>query len=241
MRDPHDEPGAALMAEARSLVADRRWRPAIRVLESARRLREDDLEVDELMIVAATNARNRREVKRSRARLEASSSASSWVALASGHLVSGHFQAADRAARRALEIEPENAAAWHTLAASYAGLGWFGDAESCTEQASEEALDFERWQLGRAVNRWAMTNSHSLSVVLVLVFVFGTSVAPLACALGLTLPFLLRDLRIRTLDAHFSDSADVAWRTEHRLRLVTGLAVLLCTSLWMISLAITGS
>lgn len=240
--DP-DGAGQALVAEARTLVLDRQWKSSLTVLQSARRLRPTDAELDELVVVAAAHAKDDQELDAATYRLTSNhrGSASTWNALAASCLAGHDFDQADRYARQALAIEPNSITAWNTLAASYAGLGWFEESQEClakTAQLStgEPSLSpLERWQVGRSVNRWALTRTYTVFLIPILALVLGL----LSVAFVLTAPLVVRELRVASLDEELKELADEAWATEHRMRILRGVGVLVVVVAWLLLVGFT--
>lgn len=236
--------GQALVDEARTMVLERQWKSALTVLRSARRLRPTDPELDELIVVAAAHAKNTEELDAATHRLTSSNrgEVSTWNALAASSLAEHDYDQADRYARQALTIEPNSITAWNTLAASYAGLGWFEESQEClvkTDQLSdgEPSLSpLERWQVGRAVNRWASTRTYTVFLIPLLALVLGL----LAVAFVLTAPLVVRELRVASLDEDIRELADEAWAGEHRMRLVRGVGVLVVVVAWLLLVGFTG-
>ncbi len=241
--DP-DGAGQALVDEARAMVLDREWKSALTVLRSARRLRPTDAELDELTVVAAAHAKNDEDLDAATYRLTSShrGQASTWNALAASSLANHDFDQADRYARQALTIEPDSITAWNTLAASYAGLGWFEESQECLAKTaqlsgSEPALSpLERWQVGRSVNRWASTRTYTLFLIPLLALVLGL----LAVAFVLTAPLVVRELRVVKLDDELRELADEAWAGEHRMRILRGVGVLVVVVAWLLLVGFTG-
>lgn len=154
--------------------------------------------------------------------------ADTWVAFANVALARGNHVHADAAARAALAKAPDHRGAWAALAAGYAGLGWFDQAQNCLDRLDESTItDLERWRLGRAVNRWAMAGTRWAVIGAASALVVGV----LAVAIGSTVPFLARDLRLRRLRSsggtrRFESLASDAWRFERKLRIGHAAAVL---------------
>lgn len=235
-KGPND-PGAELLIEARAAVGLRQWRTALPILRSLQQIRPNDLEVDELLAVTASHRRQREEAQQSIRRLEASGArASNWNAIASARLATHDFADADVAARQALDLDPESVSGWQALAASYAGLGWFEESEECLDKAEAlaEPLAFERWQLGRAVNKWSLTNTRALIVAIVLLPILWL----LSLAVASSSPLLVREFRLAQLSDRFRHPAVDAWRTEHRLRLMYATGTFAAVALWAASAAL---
>jgi tetratricopeptide (TPR) repeat protein len=167
--------------------------------------------------------------------------ADTWVAFANVALARGNYEHADAAARSALEIDGSHHGAWVALAAGYAGLGWFDEAEACLDQLDRRAVtDRERWRIGRAVNRWAMSKSRWPTIGAVALVVVGV----LAVAIAASVPFVAREFRLRSLRSDrvtgwFETAATDAWRFERRLRfghgaiVVTSVMAFLAAVFWL--------
>lgn len=233
-------PGEALLAEATELVFRRKWAASVKVLEAAKRLRPDDLAVDELLAVAAArDGKKRLRDEAIRTLSNANEEATNWTAIAAAQLADNKYTEADRSARKAIELDANSIGAWNAMAASYAGLGWFDEAADCLERAEQADRELhqqptglnplEHWQLGRAINNWAMTSSHTLVVALVAVFLFRL----LGAAIVITAPLVLREYRVSRLDPALRGIAEDVWRRDHRPRLVRGLAVLAVAGCWL--------
>ncbi len=106
---------------------------------------------------------------------------------------------------------------------------------------NKEPLDgmvsFSEWQVGRAVNSWAMSRTPALVVAVVGFMFFGM----LGLALAASTPFIAREIRVMRLDEQWREMAERAWRTEHSLRIKHALITLLMIALWVASLAITNA
>lgn len=235
------EPGQALLDEARTALRCRRWNEAKRILVSARRLRPDDFEVRDLLLVAAAEDGDRSLVQELSTELGADPErpASSNDALAVAALRRKRFLEADRHARDAVRRDPDSPDAWAHLAAGYAGLGWFGQAHECLyrAEAAGGANPEARWRVGRAINHWGLSDTPALWVGIVTFLLLG----PLAAGIGLTVPFLFRELRVARLDPELAGLAELAWRGEHRLRLLVALAVLASILTWLLQLRLAAA
>lgn len=239
--------GEALLAEATELVFRRKWTASIKVLEAAKRLRPNDLAVDELLAVAAARAGKKRLREEAVQRLSnANADATNWTAIAAARLADRNYTEADGHARKAIEFDSNSIGAWNAMAASYAGLGWFDEATECLERAekADQALHdkpsglnpLEHWQLGQAINTWAMTSSHLLIVAVVSVLLLGL----LGAAIAITAPLLLREYRVSRLDVELREVADEVWRHDHRPRLIRGFGVLAVAGCWLAVVVTTG-
>ncbi len=242
--------GGTLLEEARSLVEARRFADAARVLESLQRLRPDDPEALGLVALAQAHlGRRRKKVRSTLAHLssEYGNRATTWRTVGDVAMARFQFDPAQHAARTAVQMDPKSVANWHSLAAAYAGNGWFEESQACLAEAaaldpvgeyrddSQVALGFGHWQIGRAVNFWALTHSYFAVVALFGFVVFGL----LGLAVALSAPMLLREIRVRAVPEPFRSLAAVAWRREHRLRFLNATVVAAVLVLWLIVLTIT--
>jgi tetratricopeptide (TPR) repeat protein len=245
----HAQPdvGVTVLAEATELFEQRRFADAARVLESLERLRPDDPNVLALIAVAnAHHGRNRTKVRTAVKRLseDFGDSSITWRTVSNVALARFHFDPAQKAARTSVQLGPNGARNWQSLAAAYAGHGWFDEAADCLSQASqldqggqttgESTLDFSQWQVGRAVNHWAITRTY----VALLAFLGLLSMGLLGLALALSVPMLLREIRVRQVPEPFRTLADQAWRTEHKLRIANALVVLVVLTGWVVVFSI---
>ncbi len=239
--------GVTVLAEATELLEQRRFADAARVLEALERLRPDDPNVLALTAVAnAHHGRNRTKVRTSVKRLseEFGDLAVTWRTVSNVALARFHFDPAQKAARTSVQLGPHGAGNWHSLAAAYAGHGWFDEAGECLSEATrldqgaettEPTLDFWQWQVGRAVNHWAITRTY----VALLAFLGLLSMGLLGLALALSVPMLLREIRVRQVPEPFRTLADQAWRTEHKLRVANAVVVLVVLIAWVVVFSIT--
>lgn len=238
-----DDVGRSLVAEARDLIDARRFAEATRVLDSAGRLRPDDPEVLALSAVAhAHRGRHRKLVRTGLARLSADFGERSGTWLAVGEVAMARFQfdPAQVAIRTAVQLDPRNVEGWRALAAAYAGHGWFDEAQRCLDEAlvldpvgagssGDDPVGFGHWQIGRAVNYWALTRTYVAALAVLGLVVFGL----LGLALALSSPMLIREIRVRRAPEPFRTLADLVWRDQHRLRLVNAVAVSGVLLLWL--------
>ncbi|MFW2382010.1 MAG: tetratricopeptide repeat protein [Acidimicrobiales bacterium] len=243
--------GATVLAEAEALVEQRRFADAARVLDSLQRLRPDDPSVLALTAVAnAHHGRNRTKVRSALSQLSTDFGelAITWRTVSDVSLARFQFDPAQKAARTSVQIAPDNVDNWNSLAAAYAGHGWFKEADECLSQATrlnsadhqhapsgDQALTFGQWQVGRAVNHWAITKTY-VALLAVLGFLY---MGLLGLALALSVPMLLREIRVRQAPEPFRSLADHAWRTEHRLRVANAAVVLGVLIAWLVVFSIT--
>lgn len=104
--------------------------------------------------------------------------------------------------------------------------------EHTTEDAP--AISFAEWQVGRAINAWAMNRTGAWIVVAAGVVYFGL----LGLAIAACTPFVVRELRVMRLDRQWRDMAEAAWRTEHKLRIGHALLTLVLLGAWVGALAL---
>ncbi len=229
--------GAALLAEAKMLVSERRWKEACKALDSVNLVAGHTCQTDQLLAVAATHAGERRLANEAIAKLrsELDPSLRTVNALTTVALARREYEAADLLSRRAVEMDSHNAEAWANLSASYAGLGWFDQAEDCLDRA--EALGIEndrRWFIGQAINNWGLTRTWAAIVTLALVYSLGL----LALAIGITVPFLVREVRVSRLNDRFAELASDAWRSEYRMRFGFSAAVSVILVIWAVTVSL---
>lgn len=250
--------GATLKAEAVSLIAQRNWRQAERVARSARNLRPDDIEVDGLLAIATANRPWIRHLPWNRTAqaeithlneriangrdLSRREKAAGLTAMSAALLARNDLRGADSAARQATVLAPDEPAPWWQLASSYAGLGWFDEANEClttgTAKAGGRATPpVVRWQIGQAINRWAMTKTPALWIGVIGWLFMGL----LGLAFAITTPFVAREFRTARLDGDLGLFAEETWRAQHRTRLLGGLAVFLVVATWVAALTLIGS
>ncbi len=234
--------GDVLLAEARMLMAGRQWKTACALIEEYRSLgttQAANQEADELLVVAAAWARNKGLRDGALSRLSATApDARAWEAIAAAQLASNKLLDADRSARQALELAPESAAAWGTLATSYAGLGWFDEAADCLDSCESHGglSPLANLQLGRSINRWAMGRNHAPLIALLATMLIGNVFLGLAVAV--TTPLAVRELRARRLDDRFKASAEEAWVTQRGVRIAYASAVIALISVWVVLLVL---
>lgn len=228
--------GALLIDEATELIGRRRWREALGVLDAAQRLRPEDPRVIELRVIAAAHRVGHRQLASSLAALQdlPEHTASTYTAQAMAALARHRFLEADSAARAAIASDPDAPEGWAALAAAFAGLGWFDQAEICRAHAESRGgyAELHRWQLGRAINRWAMSQSHALIITAISIVLVGQ----LALSIGISAPILLRELRVQRLSPPFRDAAQAQWRTEHGIKITFAIAVLISVITFIVML-----
>ena len=225
-------PTSRLLDEAERLAGQHRWKDATLVLSAAAATIEDVEArrpvLERLAVTAADGGRH--DVSREAVyelQQTGHRGSSTWVAFANVALARGNHRHADRAARSALDLAPDDHEAWAALAAGYAGLGWFDEAEACLDHLDRSALtDRERWRIGREINRWALAGAGWLVVGLLAIVLVGW-LAPAVAALT---PLAVREWRVRRLQRSptggaLGAMAVDAWRSARRLRLCLGLAV----------------
>lgn len=219
-------PPSVLVEEANRLTASHDRRRAVRLLAVAATTTEDPTRRHAVLSqLAVTSADGGRHNVSADAVFELQQvtprTADLWVTFAEVALSRGNYGHADSAARSALELDPDHRGAWAALAASYAGLGWFEAAHSCLDRVDRVALtDLQRWRIGRAVNRWSLTKTRWIAATVITAIIAGV----LAVAIAVSIPFVTREFRLRSLRADeqsrpFEDMASEAWRFEHRLRI----------------------
>ncbi len=234
--DPGDA-GASLVEEAELLLAQRKWSKAEAMASSALRLRPDDASVLVIAAVAAANhgRGDRAFVEALRARSESAtdddeSRAVAWGGLAQVALADRNYDAADVAARKAIDHAPRHSAGWWALGASFAALGWFDESAQCVDKAETLGAPpaLAQWHVGRATNQWAMSKVPTTMVTLVSVLLLGF----LGVAIAITTPFVFRDVRVAHLDSRSKYMAAMAWADQTALRLIGATAVLAVVIVW---------
>lgn len=226
--------GSGFLDEARNMMAEHRWGDACRMLEAARAV-HPSVEANRLLARAATHANDRKLADAAVAALRSDPApdAATLTALADVAIARGSYQAADLLARQAVEIDAHQADAWTSLSASYAALGWFDEAGQCLDRANAlEVSPDRRWLIGRAVNRWSLTRTWA-PLAAGLLFPF---LGLLALAIGLTIPFIVREVRLTRIDDRFADLAADAWGSELRLRVTHGICVFAIVAVWILLL-----
>lgn len=225
------DPTVALLSEAKTLTANREWKRALRLLEDLPTTGTRSVESDQLVAVAATYARKRKRASKAVQRLRSDTNPSNETrnALAAVAIANRDFLTADRLAREAVESDKYDAGAWANLAAGYAGLGWFDQAEDCLEQADKLGVDPDHhWFIGKSVNSWALTRTGA-AIASAILFVF---VGFLAIAIGITIPFIVREVRLTRLSDRMASVAAEQWRSEMKLRVAHGMTVVVMLILW---------
>ncbi len=187
--------------------------------------------------------------------------ADSLIALSAVRLAQGRLTEADSEARKALAFDSTHEGAWWHLTATFAGLGWFEQAAECLPLASgrgaaefgaqettatqdpkdqsikgvQTTMPFAEWQVGRAVNNWALSKTPTWIVAILGFFLFGF----LGLALAASTPFIAREVRVMRLDTPWKTMAEQAWRGEYKLRLTHALVALSMVLLWIASVTFT--
>lgn len=231
--------GAGLIAEAEAAVHERRWRDALRVLSAIDSIGASSVHTDGLLAIAATHVNKNRVASEAVGRIRAHpQTAASHRHLAQVAIAKHQYLLADNESRAAIEkvdADPDAELAaedWASLAACYAGLGWFGEASDCLDRAEELGADESAiWLVGRSTNHWGMSKTWS-SVVGVFLFLI---VGLLAIAVAITIPFMMREFRMTQLDERFAAIANDAWSHERWLRLAHAGGVLLTVILWSVA------
>lgn len=205
----------------------RQWKQAIIALESARKLQPNDQMIDNLLLETAANANRRVLAKQTRERLGArlTRTPGGLIAESASRLAERNFPAADKAARAALKLDPGNARGWTLLAASYAGLGWFTQADECLDGAARHgiATPLDLWYFGRATNAWGMDRSRALITTLITSVIAGVFIA---FSVGIATPFFTREVRVRKLPDRIHELAERQWATDPKPRVIAGIASL---------------
>ncbi len=129
-------------------------------------------------------------------------------------------------------ITPSKTAASQTVASQTV------TSEPVESQSPTESPDrtqpLAEWQVGRAINQWAMSNTATWVVAVVGILLFGI----LGLALAASTPFIAREIRVMRLDEPWRKMAQEAWRTEHKLRIQHALITLILVALWVLTLSI---
>ena len=236
---PRFVPGAGLIAEAEVAIEARRWRDALRVLDSIDSIGANSVHTDGLLAIAATHLHKNRIANEAVGRIRAHpQTAASHRHLAQVAIAKHQYLLADsesRAAIEKVEADPElsaNPQDWANLAASYAGLGWFDEAGDCLDKAETlGASDSAKWLVGRSTNHWGMSKTLATVAGVFMFLVIGL----LALAVAITVPFLMREFRMTQLDDRFAVLANDAWSDERWLRLAHAGGVLLTVILWSVA------
>ncbi len=157
-------------------------------------------------------------------------------------LARGDHRGADTAARQATTLAPDQPAPWWQLAASYAGLGWFEDAQTCLTTGNAKAggkptPPMVSMQVGRAINRWAMSKTQALWIGVIGWLFVGV----LGLSFAITTPFVARELRVHALEGELKEMANTAWQTQHKVRIIAALAVAIVVAIWFGAVVVLGS
>lgn len=255
------EAGQILKDEAIRHLQNRRWKDAIRVTQAAQQLRAKDVDLYAILAVAGAHARKHELAEQSirdlRFIVEDKNRpdidrADASIAIASARLAQNRFAEADTEARHALGFDSQHEGAWWHLTAGFAGLGWFDQATDCLPQSTPPATTqdehatgdaddedmpaqtFAEWQVGRAINTWAMSKTPTYIVAAIGMLAFGL----LGLAVAASTPFVVREIRVMRLDKQWKAMAEQAWKGEHRLRLTHAAISLAMLIGWIASLTI---
>jgi hypothetical protein len=230
--------GAGLIAEAELAIDERRWRDAMRVLGAVQSIGASSVHTDGLLAVAATHLNRTRVAGEAIGRIKAAAqTVDTHRSLAAVALARHEFLTADNELRSAIDLASADDQAldvddWARLASVYGGLGWFDEAGECLDRAEEiGAADHHRWIVGRSINHWAMSRSWALAVAVILFLPLGL----LAIAVGLTVPFVARELRLTQIDERMAALAADAWSNERWLRIAHATGVLATVVLWSLA------
>ncbi len=223
---------------------------------ATKNLRPDDIEVDGLVAIATAHRPFGRGVRASLTTLQQRLSdpklteaerVAGLTALSSALLARHDYQGADSAARQAAQLRPELPSSWWQMAASFAGLGWFDEAQTCLVKAAGKHANIRTTstgelpplvstQVGRAINRWAMSRTQAVWIGIIGILFMGL----LGVALAITTPFLTREFRISRLDDDLRAMADEAWRSQHWTRVIAGSCVVAIVAVWITALVVSG-
>lgn len=235
---PPQQPGSGLIAEAEIAVDERRWRDAIRLLDAIQAIGASSVHTDGLLAISATHLNRAKVAREAVGRIKAGpQTADSHRALAAVAIARHEFLSADNELRRAIEMassddQSPTADDWAHLASIYGGLGWFDEAGECLDRM--EALgttENHRWIVGRSINHWGMSRTWALGIAAVLFFPLGL----LAIAVGLTVPFMVREFRLTQIDERMAALASDAWADERWLRAAHAGGVLGAVVLWSLA------
>ena len=157
-----------------------------------------------------------------------------WWQLTAGFAGLGWFEQASEC----LPLATGEADVSSPIAPSKAAASQPAASQTATSQALTESSDrtqpLAEWQVGRAINQWAMSNTATWVVAVVGIFLFGI----LGLALAASTPFIAREIRVMRLDEPWRKIAQEAWRTEHKLRIQHALITLILVALWVLTLSI---
>ena len=107
------------------------------------------------------------------------------------------------------------------------------DAEECFERIDAEDLtDQHRWTVGRAVNHWGLSRTWAIAVAGILFYPLGL----LAIAVGMTVPFMVREFRLTRIEETMASLASSAWTDERWLRIAHASGVLTTVVLWSLAI-----
>ncbi len=235
---PSAVPGAGLIAEAEVAIDDRRWRDALRILDAVDAIDASSVHTDSLVAIAATHLRRNRRANEAVGRIRASTQTTeTHRALAAIAVARHQFLTADNEIRAAIDASIEDGDEisvddWAHLAAVYAGLGWFEDADECLDRIDDdEFTDRHRWMVGRSINHWGLSRTWAVAVAAILFYPLGL----LAVAVGMTVPFVVREFRLTQIDERMASLAGTAWTDERWLRTAHAAGVLTTVVLWSLA------
>ena len=232
--------GAGLITEAELAVDERRWRDALRVLEAIDSIGASSVHTDALVAISATHLSKSRMANEAIGRIRASTpTIETHRSLAAISLARHEFLTADSELREVIRLadqqdeKDETATDWAHFAAVYAGLGWFDQATECLDRSETlGATANHQWMIGRSINHWGMSKTWALAIAALLFYPLGI----LAVAVGMTVPFMVRELRLTQVDERMATLASDAWADERWLRVAHASGVLLTVVLWSLAI-----
>ncbi len=162
-----------------------------------------------------------------------------WWQLTAGFAGLGWFeQAAECLPLATGEADVSSPITASKSASSQTAASQTASSQPAAPEAPVETLDrtqpLAEWQVGRAINQWAMSNTATWVVAVVGILLFGI----LGLALAASTPFIAREIRVMRLDEPWRKMAQEAWRTEHKLRIQHALITLILVALWVLTLSI---
>lgn len=236
---PAPQAGAGLIVEADVAIDERRWRDALRILDAIDAIGASSVHTDGLVAIACTHLHKTRRANEAIGRIRASTqTAATHRSLASIAVARSEFLTADSEQRAGIDQAIEDGESistddWAHLAAIYAGLGWFDDAEECFDRIeASELTDQHRWLVGRSINHWALSKTWAIAIAALLFYPLGL----LAIAVGMTVPFMVREFRLTQIDGTMAALASSAWEGERWLRISHAAGVLSTVVLWSLTI-----